>query len=457
MSVAIDSIVAQIQTTQFPDLEINVSEPEEADALLLLQEAIDSCSAQGGGKVNVSAGEYRLNGSLILKSNVNLHLEKGALLLFSGRGDDFLPAVPTRWEGTELMGRSAMIYANEAENIALSGEGTINAQAGIEMAAWGMKPGEMDFEENIHGTHGETVETADVNRLREWGSHSTSDATSLASQLLTFAEGTFLRPCCVEFRKCKRILIEGITIKDSPFWCMHPLYCEDVIVRGVTIDSHFPNNDGCDPESSRRVLIEDCLFRTGDDAVAIKSGRDADGRRVGLPSEQIIIRRCQFQSECNGLCIGSEMSGGVRDVYMDSVHIGSVKNALLFKSNKDRGGFVRNVWVRNIDIESVAGAVLRFENNYFGYRGGEFPAQYEDFHIQQVHANRSAGFAIYYDGLAELPMRHIAVDSLVVDSAALSHYLFNTEDCSFEHTWVNGIPLPRNPEQNKERMSCDVW
>lgn len=470
MTTAIDSIVAQIQTTSFPDRTIEVSEPGEADALMLLQEAIDSCSAQGGGMVRVLPGEYRLNGSLFLKSNVNLHLDKEALLLFSGRGDDFLPAVPTRWEGTELMGRSAMLYANEAENIALTGEGTINAQAGIEMAAWGMQPGESDFEENIHGTHGETVETADVNRLREWGSlqewkkekgkgenkngelNETQD-----SSLLTFAEGTFLRPCCVEFRKCKRVLIEGVTLRDSPFWCIHPLYCEDVIVRGVTIDSHFPNNDGCDPESSHRVLIEDCLFRTGDDAVAIKSGRDADGRRVGIPSEQIVIRRCQFQSECNGLCIGSEMSGGVQEVYMDSVQIGTVKNALLFKSNKDRGGYIRNVWVRNIDIESVAGAVLRFENNYFGYRGGEFPAQYEDFHIQQVHAKRSAGFAIYYDGLAELPMRRISVDSLVVDSATLSHYLFHTEDCTFLRTWVNGEPIPAAPTQSQERMSCDVW
>ena len=458
MEVAMANIVQNIRTTQFADrvIEVNALD-DESDALLLLQEAIDTCHAQGGGTVLVHGGEYQLNGTLHLRSNVCLRLEEEALLLFSGRGDDFLPVVRSRWEGTEVMGRSAMIYARDAENVAICGKGVIDAQAGREMAAWGMKPGETDFEENVFGTHGETIEMADVNRLRAWGGEQRSERQLADSALLTMGEGTFLRPCCIELHSCNRVLIEGVTVRNSPFWCLHPLFCQDVIVRGVTIASHYPNNDGCDPESSRRVLIEDCLFRTGDDAVAIKAGRDADGRRVGRPSEQIVIRRCDFQSECNGLCIGSEMSGGVSDVYMDSVQIGSVKNALLFKSNKDRGGYIRNVWVRNIDIRSTAGAVLRFENNYFGYRGGNFPAQYEDFHIENVHAARCGSFAIYYDGLAEMPMQCIAVDSLVVDSAALPYYLYHTRQCSFARTWINGSLLPDSLPQSPTRQSCEVW
>jgi len=462
MDLAIHQIVSQIQTTHFPDRTFVVRVPGEADALAVLQEAIDSCSAQGGGIVVVEEGEYNLNGTLWMKSNVNLHLKVGAFLKFSGRGDDYLPVVPTRWEGTELMGRSAMIYANGAENIAITGRGGIHGRGGEEMAWWGMPPGAIEFEENIHGTHGETVEKPDVDRLREWGSRQErekekGEGKNEDEELLTFGEGTFLRPCLVEFRDCKRVLVEGVTLRDSPFWCLHPLYCQDVIIRGISIWSYHPNNDGCDPESSERVLIEDCFFKTGDDAVAIKSGRDADGRRVNKPSRDIVIRRCSFQSNCNGLCIGSEMSGGVENIYMDSVMIGNVKNALLFKSNKDRGGFIRNVWVRNVEVESTAGAVLRFENNYFGYRGGNFPAQYEDFHIEHVHAARCQSYAIYYDGLAELPMRRIAVDSLVVDSSALAHYLFHTEDCTFARTWVNGEPIPTTPTQSHERMSCDVW
>ena len=453
MNKAMQRIVGSIRTTSFPDFTIDVTAPDEADALLVVQEAIDSCSRHGGGTVMLHDGCYAMNGTLWLKSNVRLHLMADATLLFSGLGNDFLPVVPTRWEGTELLGRSAMIAAIDAENIAITGEGTIDAQAGIEMASWGMVPGERNFEENVHGTHGETVEMDDVHRLRTWGDHTDPSADTL----LTFGSGTFLRPCCVEFNNCRRVLIEGVTVRNSPFWCLHPLYCTDVTVRGVTIDSHFPNNDGCDPESSERVLIEDCLFRTGDDAVAIKSGRDADGRRVGRPSRQIVIRRCQFQSECNGLCIGSEMSGGVEEVFMDSVAIGHVKNALLFKSNKDRGGYIRNVWVRNITVDETAGAVLRFENNYFGYRGGNFPSHYADFHIYNVHANRCGSFAIYCDGLPEMPMERIAVDSLVVDSAALPHYLYNTRECTFRRTWVNGEKLAETLPESETRQSCDVW
>ena len=252
MEVAMERIVQSIRPTQFADFVIEVNAPEdEEDALLVLQEAIDSCAAHGGGRVIAHGGCYDLNGTLHLKSNVNLHLEEEALLLFSGRGDDFLPTVKTRWEGTELMGRSAMVYACDAENIAITGQGTIDAQAGLEMAAWGMKPGEDNFEENVHGTHGETIEMADVNRLRAWGGES---EPGVERPLLVFGDGTFLRPCCVEFNNCRRVLIEGVTVRNSPFWCLHPLYCEDVVVRGVTIDSHYPNNDGCDPESSRRVL-----------------------------------------------------------------------------------------------------------------------------------------------------------------------------------------------------------
>ena len=281
------------------------------------------------------AGKYEMDGAIVMKSGVCLYLRDGATLVFSPNPDAYLPVVATRWEGTELYGRSSMIYAYGAHDIIIRGEGnaTINA-SGQEMARWGMPIGTEEFEENIHGTHGETPERSDVERLRQMG----DDLTPVEQRV--FGKGTKLRPCAIEMNNCQRILIEGIRLENSPFWCIHPLYCEDVTVRGVTIDSHFPNNDGCDPESSRRVLIEDCTFRTGDDAVAIKSGRDADGRRVARPSEDIVIRNCRFFSKCNGLCIGSEMSGGVRGVYMSNIEIGNVKNALLLKSNLDRGGYI---------------------------------------------------------------------------------------------------------------------
>lgn len=417
-----------------------------------IQARIAECSRNGGGTLDFLPGTYRLDGPLELKSGVRLHLADGAVLLFSSNPDDYLPVVATRWEGTELYGRSSMIHADGQHDIAVTGEGKAVVDAGgSEMARWGMPGGDPDFVENTHGTHGETPETDDVERLRKMG-----DELVPVSERV-FGEGTKLRPCAMEFRACSRVLVEGITLKDSPFWCIHPLYCEDVTVRGVTIESHFPNNDGCDPESSRRVLVENCTFLTGDDAIAIKSGRDADGRRVGRPSEDIVIRNCRFFSKCNGLCIGSEMSGGVKGVYMTGIEIGDVKNALLFKSNLDRGGYIEDVYIDSVSIGNVAGAVLRFETNYFGYRGGNLPARYSGFNINNVSAKSSAAYAIYFDGNEAEPIRNITVNNFTVDEAPRPYYLFHTRDCRFNGCKVGGKKLPETLPESESRQQCDVW
>lgn len=444
-----EMIASSIRTTQFPERAFTLSANGTRSDLQLL---IDECSAQGGGTVNVPEGTHFMNGPIELKDNVHLHLKDGANLLFSDNPDDYLPLVLTRWEGTELYGRSSMIHAFGKHNIAITGEGnaTINANGG-KMARWGMPIGMEEFKENIHGTHGETPEKTDVDRLRKMGEE------LVPIEHRAFGIGTHLRPCAIEFNKCNQILISGITLKDSPFWCIHPLYCEDVIVRNVTIDSHFPNNDGCDPESSHRVLIENCTFRTGDDAVAIKSGRDADGRRVNIPSENIVIRNCRFFSECNGLCIGSEMSGGVRNVFMSNITIGNVKNAILFKSNKDRGGFIESVYVDSVDIQSAAGAILRFETNYFGYRGGNSPSRYDDFHISNVTAESADAFAIYFDGNASQPITNVSVKNFRVSKARRPHYLYNIKNCAFENVFINGKSIPAKPKLDKKQQQCDVW
>lgn len=443
------AIVAGIKPVRFAESTFTLSSKATRRQL---QKLIDKCSAQGGGKVVIPRGEYFMKGTIELKSNVCLHLMDGAVLTFSANPDDYLPAVLSRWEGTELYNRSSMVHAHGQHNIAITGEGTatINANGGV-MARWGMPLDTEDFKENIHGTHGETPEKHDVERLRQMG----DDLTQVSSR--RFGKEARLRPCAIELNSCSQILIDGITLKDSPFWCIHPLYCEDVTVRNVTIDSHFPNNDGCDPESSRNVLIENCTFRTGDDAIAIKSGRDADGRRVNKPSENIVIRNCRFYSECNGLCIGSEMSGGVRNVIMHDIEIGNVKNALLFKSNLDRGGYIETVDVDAVTIKSAAGAVLRFETNYFGYRGGNFPARYSNFNISNITAGRSDAYAIYFDGNDAEPITDIRVSNFKVSEAHHPHYLFKTRNCSFSNCEVNGTLLPEHPEESRERQSCDVW
>ena len=435
---AAEQIISNIARTSFPHKKIKVICPDSASnqkghSRQLIQRAIDSCSLAGGGHVIISKGIYYLKGNLVLKSDVNLHLEKDAYLLFSGKADDFLPEVWTRWEGTELYGHSPMIYAKHATNIAITGQGTIDAQGGREFASWSQ------------------IEVSDRNRLRKMG----EKLIPVTERI--FGKGTILRPSCIQFMGCSRILVEGITIKNSPFWTIHPVYCDNVIVRSITIDSHYPNNDGCDPESTSNVLIEKCIFRTGDDAIAIKAGRDADGREIGRPSKNIVIRNCLFQSECNGLCIGSEMSGGVENVYMDNIQIGTVKNALYFKSNRDRGGYIRNIQVSNITIERSKGAILRFETNYFGFRGGRHASQYENFRISNVKADCSDHYAIFMDGYEEKPIRNIEIEHFHVRKAAYPYYLKCAENIRLKDTSVNGRNLPEYPEKHKKRVTLDIY
>jgi polygalacturonase len=432
---AAERIVKNIALTSFPERDVTVYAPADTaqSALPLLQQAVDSCSLMGGGRVVVTPGLYKLNGTLRLKSDVNLYISEGAYLKFSGRSADFLPVVLTRWEGTELYGHSPMIYAYHANNIAITGRGTIDAQGGLEFASW------------------EPREAADRDRLREMG-----DKLVPVEQRI-FGSGTILRPSFIQPYGCSRVLIEGVTIKDSPFWTIHPLYCDNVVVRGVTIDSHFPNNDGCDPESTTNVLIENCVFRTGDDAVAIKAGRDTDGRSIGRASRNIVIRNCDFRSECNGLCIGSEMSGGVENVVMYGIAIGTVKNALYFKSNRDRGGYIRSVVVDSITVERAKGAILRFETNYFGFRGGNHQAKYEHFSISHVDADTADNYAIFMDGNEEKKIEDIKISDFSVKKAAHAYYLMNTEDVNFVRSTVGGEPVPASPEQSSERQTLDVY
>lgn len=414
-----------------------------ASARSMLQAAIDECSVAGGGRVVVSPGNYFINGNIVLKSGVDLHLEEGATLTFSGEPDDFLPVVYTRWEGTELYGRSPMVYALHATDIAITGSGTIDAQGGKTFASWA------------------AIESEDVNRLRAMGGETIDDGRYAAPAVPVheriFGEGAVLRPSCIQFIGCTRVLIEGVTIKHSPFWTIHPVYCDSVTVRGVTIDSHYPNNDGCDPESTSNVLIEDCTFRTGDDAIAIKAGRDADGRAIGRPSKNITIRNCRFFSECNGLCIGSEMSGGVEGVYMENIEIGTVKNAIYFKSNRDRGGYIRDVQVRNVTVERAKGAILRFETNYFGFRGGNYPAQYEHFNISNIKAVAADNYALFFDGYETAPVRDITVENMIVENAPHPYYMRCTEDITLKDVVVNGEAVPHDYTESEERVTLDVY
>jgi len=352
---------AAVKAPEFPARDFPITAygaKPGADATAAIRDAITACHAAGGGRVVVPAGEW-LTGAVHLLSHVNLHIAEGATLKFSTKSSDY-PLVFTRWEGVECMNHSALIYAFEQEDIAVTGTGTLDGQADWDnWWGWNKKEGSAA-----------TRQKAARDRLIAMGENDTPVAQRV------FGEGSFLRPNFIQTYRCRNVLIEGVTIVRSPMWELHPVLSENITVRGVQIHSHGPNNDGCDPESSRNIVIEECVFDTGDDCIAIKSGRNRDGRRVNVPSENLLIRRCQMLDGHGGVVLGSECSGSIRDVYVEDCVMDSpnLDRALRFKSNAVRGGVLENVFMRRVRIGRVREAVLTVDFLYEeGARGPERP------------------------------------------------------------------------------------
>jgi polygalacturonase len=338
-------ILARIQPPAFPARDFLITEfgavaDGMTDASGALKAAIEACHKAGGGRVVVSPGDF-LTGPVRLLSNVNLHLAAGATLRFTTDPAAYLPVVFTRWEGVELMNYSPLVYAFGQHDVAVTGSGTLDGQA--DAAHWWP----------WKASKGPESQKPDRDRLFRQA------ADGVAPEQRIYGAGHFLRPPFLQTYRCTNVLIEGVTIRDSPFWVIHPVLCSNVTVRSVSVVSLGPNSDGCDPESSTDVLIEDVLFDTGDDCIAIKSGRNADGRRLAAPSERIVIRNCRMRAGHGGVTIGSEMTGGVRDVFAERNTMSSpdLERGLRIKTNLARGGVVENIFMRDTEIGEVGSAV----------------------------------------------------------------------------------------------------
>lgn len=359
-------IINKLDSIEFPTKEYNINDMGAiGDGITpckeIFEKSITLCSNNGGGIIKVPSGVYYIDGPLVLKSNVNIHFEKNAVLNFSTDEKDYLPAVQTRREGIEVYNYSPLIYAYHVNNIAITGEGTINGNGSKNFSKW------------------KKQQKADQQMLRKMGQ------TNVPVYRRVFGDKSRLRPGFIELFGCSNVKIESITIKDSPFWVIHPVFCNNVIIRGVTVESYNTNNDGCDPESCRNVLIENCIFSTGDDAIAIKSGRDNDAWRVEQPTENVVIRNNTFKSKINGVCIGSEIAGGVRNVFIENIKIPKSSNAIYFKSNLNRGGYISNIYIRNIHADTIRTALIRFESNYKGERSSFNPTLFDNFVIKKYH------------------------------------------------------------------------
>jgi len=346
-----DDIAARITVPRFPDRDFFITEfgaigDDASDCSDAFKSAITACHKAGGGRVVVPPGVF-LSGPIHLLSNVNLHLQDGATIAFYTDPKRYLPAVFTRWEGVEFMGYSPLIYAFEQSNIALTGKGTLDGRAN-KTTWWPWKGnkqwGRADFPSQEQGRK-QLFAAAEA---------------GVPPQERHYSEGFYFRPPFVQPYRCQNVLIEDVIIIDAPFWLLHPVLCENVTVRGVKLKSLGPNSDGCDPESCKNVLIEHCLFDTGDDCIAIKSGRNADGRRLGTAAENIVIRNCKMLAGHGGVVIGSEISGDVRYVFAENNTMSSpdLQRSFRIKTNSVRGGLLEHIYMRNCTVGTVQDAIV---------------------------------------------------------------------------------------------------
>ena len=356
-----EQIEKQIKKTSFPDRVYNIKDfgaKEGNNGEILCHEAINlailTCSQTGGGTVLVPPGEF-LTGPITLKSNVNLHLEEGAYLKFSSEKYLYTPTVLTRWEGVDCYNLHPLIYAYGESNIGITGKGIIDGQASNDN--WWSMCGAPHYgwKEGM---------TAQKNGGRDKLLMYAETFAPIDKRQMTFEDD--LRPQLINLYRCNTILIENVTLKNSPFWVIHPLFCESLTVRGVKVSSHGPNSDGCDPESSKNVLIENCIFDTGDDCIAIKSGRNADGRKWNVPSENIIVRNCEMKDGHGGVVVGSEISGGYKNLFVENCKMDSpnLERVIRIKTNNCRGGVIENIYVRNVEVGECREAVLKINLQY---------------------------------------------------------------------------------------------
>lgn len=428
----VDDILSRIIPPTFPDKIFNITnygavgngEEDCTDAFRL---AIEECNKSGGGIVYVPEGTF-LTGAIHLKSNVNLHITENAVIKFSEDKAKYLPLVFTRWEGVECMNYSPLIYAYEQENIAITGKGVLDGQgSNTNWWPWKGKKDDGGWQE------GQPHQKAGRDLLFKMAEE------NIPPELRIMGEGFYLRPNFFQPYKSKNILVEGVTFKDSPMWFIHPVLCENVSIIGVTVKGLGPNNDGCNPESSKDVLIKDCYFDTGDDCIAIKSGRNSDGRRINIPSENIVIQNCIMKEGHGGVVMGSEISGGVRNVFAENCEMNSphLDRAIRIKTNSIRGGVIENIYIRNIKVGQVSHAVLKINFYYEEGDVSEFTPIVRNIHINNLTSEKSP-YAFWIRAYERSPVENLVIENCTFNNVSNQDIIENVSNFSVKSVKVNG-------------------
>ena len=396
----------------------------------LINQTIEKASSEGGGTIYFPAGVY-LTATIHMKSNITLYVESGAVLRFSDRFEDYLPFVKIRWEGTVMNTLSPLIYAHDAENLTITGRGTLNGN-GFKWWSW-----EKETRELIKKNGGKLPA---LNKLQRMWEEANEDL-EISDYYKPSLERRMFRPPFIQFYECNNVLIENVKIVNSPFWTVNPEFCDNVVVTGVTIHNvPSPNTDGINPESCRNVHISDCHISVGDDCITLKSGRDAQARRLGVPCENITITNCTMLSGHGGVVIGSEMSGSVRKVTISNCVFDGTDRGIRIKSTRGRGGVVEDIRVSNIIMSNIKREAVVLNLKY-----SEMPVEpmsertplFRDISISGLTAV-GVKTPVKIVGLEEAPVTDIILRDINVKNAREKCIFENCERIRLTDVIVNG-------------------
>jgi polygalacturonase len=416
--VTAETVLQAISEPVIPDYSVNILDfnavaDSLADNRVAFENAIVALIEKGGGTLVVPAGTYLINGPIHLSSNINLFLDEGSRLKFGSNPADYLPLVSTSWEGTFLYNYSPFIYANNCTNVAITGKGIIDGEASETWNLWRDKQKE------------------DQLLSREMNHNNVPVGER------KFGEGHYLRPQLIQFFDCKNIKVEGVKMEDSPFWCLHLLRCENVIVRGVRYDAQNKNNDGIDPEYSRNVLIENVDFNNSDDNVAIKAGRDDEGRASKVRSENIVVRNCNFKG-LHALVIGSEMSAGVENVFVENCSFaGNLKRGIYLKSNPDRGGFIKNIFLKNIEFGEVEDCI--YITSFYHNEGEGHVTSINNIFFENITCKQATNYGLVIQGFPEKKITDVHFKNITINSAKNPVSMTDTENIIFSNLRIGEL------------------
>lgn len=413
----------------------DLTETQAAKNMNLIRSTIDRLTQEGGGTLYFPAGSY-LTGPIEMKSNITIELEAGAVLKFSTDFDLYTPYVEVRHEGVMMKSFHPLIYARNAENITIKGEGTLEGQG----KAWWTEFFKVYVDLRDHG-----VRT--VNKYQTMFDKA-NDVAAIRAEVNEDWYGTldrrFFRPPFIQPLNCKNVRIEGVKIYNSPFWTINPQYCDNVEVRGITlINPPSPNTDGINPESCKNVRISDCHISVGDDCITIKSGRDLQGRNIGVPCENITITNCTMLAGHGGVVIGSEMSGGVKKVTISNCVFDGTDRGIRLKSTRGRGGVVEDIRVSNVVMSNIKREALVFNLKYS--KMPEEPKSDRTPEFRNIYVSgmtvRNVQTPVKFIGLEEAPITGLVLRDVYVQEAKLPSVFENCQSLILDGVYVDGVKV----------------